>query len=86
MRSVPGVLFAVLFALSAHANSLIIEGPTERGDGRLPTGGGTLTVDVYGENLPSVGIVQVALLFKKSGVPASGFQISLTGGNPDFGG
>ena len=86
MRGVPLFLFAMVFALSAHANSLIIEGPTERGNGRLPAGPGSFTVDVYGENLPSVGIVQIALLFQKAGAAVPGIKISLTGGNPDFGG
>jgi len=57
MRRLTVALFVMLFPLSAYAGNLIVEGPTERGDGRLPVGPGTFTVDVYGENLPNVGIV-----------------------------
>ena len=86
MRRLTVALFVMLFPLSAYAGNLIVEGPTERGDGRLPVGPGTFTVDVYGENLPNVGIVQISLVFQKSGASLPGFQISLTGGNPDFAG
>jgi|GEM_PF-2372328 len=67
---------------------IIIEGPDDRGeDPAIVTDTDPLRIDIYGDNMPNFNAMQIGLRFLDAlGVPSSAFQISLTGGDPDFGG
>jgi len=69
-----------------NPGTLIIEGPNERGEPPIYTGTNGVTVRIYGQGLLAVGAMQTALRFALGGTPSGGFLISLTDGNPDFGG
>jgi len=53
---------------------------------RLRPGGGTVTVNIYGEGLFGFGGMQTALVFRRQGAAVPDFVISLDGGNPSYGG
>ena len=65
---------------------LILEGPAERREGPLFSGGGTVRIDIYGENLIGFSGIQAALQCTDSLGRVTPLIISRQAGNPDFGG
>jgi len=81
-------LFIVLavFASSAVAGIIIVEGNDARGEPPYPLGEGKARIDVYAEGLLNVVAVQSGFNFvaKASGDSDVLFQISKDEGNPDY--
>jgi len=66
-------------------SSVIIKGPGERGEGILPYGGGTLTVDVFLAGFPAINYLETAVQFTDlAGNPAS-FPVQTTDASSAFG-
>jgi len=89
--------FLALFASVALADGVVyLRGPDDRGEGPLPlavvdpmnpAGFGEFTVDVYAEDMPGFGGFQLLVTFLgRFGQKTSGFYVSYSTPNPEFGG
>ena len=66
---------------------LIIEGPVQRGEAPLPTGTGTMRIDVYARGVVGFGAIQSILAFYgPQGATAGAFAIAADPDNAAFGG
>ena len=75
----------VLFASSAIAGTIIIEGNDERGEPPYTIGKGKLVIDFYAEGLLNVAAIQSSFDFFQNSINFNSlFQISEDEGNPKY--